>query len=181
MLSTQKLRETVDFYTEVLGFTCPNFVENWGWAVVVHDDVEIMFALPNAHLPFEKPVFTGSLYLNVENANEIWEKIKDGPRFATPLKISTTVCANLPFMTTTAICCNSDKKLVIRSTRYEMSFLLNVIHILSPVAKRRGHPDQFFEEFCHPLRITVVQNFTVFIEKFLRAGKISVPENADQT
>jgi uncharacterized glyoxalase superfamily protein PhnB len=86
MLSTKKIRETVDFYTGVLGFTCPNFVEEWGWAVVACGDIEIMFALPNEHLPFEKPAFTGSFYFNVENADEIWEKLKDKTNVCYPIE-----------------------------------------------------------------------------------------------
>ncbi len=86
MLSTKKIRETVDFYTGVLGFSCPNFVEDWGWAVITHGDTELMFWLPNAHLPFEKPAFTGSFYLNVENADEIWEKLKDKVEVCYPIE-----------------------------------------------------------------------------------------------
>jgi uncharacterized glyoxalase superfamily protein PhnB len=86
MLSTKQLRETVGFYTEVLGFDCPNFVEDWGWAVVTHGEIEIMFALPNAHLPFEKPTFTGSLYFNVENADEMWERVKDQIKVCYPIE-----------------------------------------------------------------------------------------------
>jgi catechol 2,3-dioxygenase-like lactoylglutathione lyase family enzyme len=76
MLYTKKLQETVEFYTEVLGFECSNFVEKWGWVAVNHGEIELMFSLPNAHLPFEKPAFTGSFYFRVENADEVWEKIK---------------------------------------------------------------------------------------------------------
>jgi len=86
MLSTKKMRETVDFYTNVLGFTCPDFVEDWGWAVVTYGEVEMMFCLPNAHLPFEKPAFTGSFYFNVENADEIWEKLKDKTEVCYPIE-----------------------------------------------------------------------------------------------
>jgi uncharacterized glyoxalase superfamily protein PhnB len=86
MLSTTKLRETVEFYTEVLGFDCPNFVEQWGWAVVSLGDVELMFCLPNAHLPFEKPVFTGSFYFNVDNADEVWTRLKNVAKVCYPIE-----------------------------------------------------------------------------------------------
>lgn len=86
MLYTEKIRETVEFYTDILGFTCPNFVEEWGWAVVVQGDAEIMFCLPNAHLPFEKPAFTGSFYFKVENADEVWEKLKDKTKVCYPIE-----------------------------------------------------------------------------------------------
>jgi len=77
MLYTQNMRETVEFYTDILDFTCPDFVEDWGWAAIGYGDVELMFSLPNAHIPFEKPAFTGSLYFRVEDADEIWERLKD--------------------------------------------------------------------------------------------------------
>ncbi|HEV7645005.1 MAG TPA: VOC family protein [Pyrinomonadaceae bacterium] len=86
MLYTEKMRETVEFYTEVLGFTCPNFVEEWGWAALRHGDVEIMFSLPNAHISFEKPVFTGAFYFKVEDADEVWEKLKDKAGVSYPIE-----------------------------------------------------------------------------------------------
>ena len=86
MLSTKQLRETVDFYTKVLGFDCPNFVEEWGWAALNFGEVELMFALPNAHLPFDKPTLTGSLYFNVENADEVWEKVKGMTKVCYPIE-----------------------------------------------------------------------------------------------
>jgi uncharacterized glyoxalase superfamily protein PhnB len=86
MLYTEKLRETVAFYTDVLGFDCPNFIEEWGWAVVTSGDTEIMFSLPNAHIEFEKPVFTGSFYFKVENADEFWERLKDKANISYPIE-----------------------------------------------------------------------------------------------
>jgi uncharacterized glyoxalase superfamily protein PhnB len=86
MLSTKQLRETVDFYTEVLGFECPNFVEEWGWAALGFGEIELMFALPNAHMPFDGPIFTGSLYFNVESADEVWEKVKDATKVCYPIE-----------------------------------------------------------------------------------------------
>jgi uncharacterized glyoxalase superfamily protein PhnB len=86
MLYTEKLQETVEFYTGVLGFECPNFAEEWGWAAVNHGEIELMFSLPNAHLPFEKPVFTGSFYFRVENADELWEKVKDKAIVSYPIE-----------------------------------------------------------------------------------------------
>lgn len=36
-----------------------------------------MLAIPNAHLPFIKPVFTGSLYIITDNVDEAWTLLKD--------------------------------------------------------------------------------------------------------
>jgi len=86
MLYSEQVKETVEFYTGVLGFTCNNYMDDWSWASLACDDVEIMVALPNAHLPFEKPAFTGSFYINTDNAAGIWEALKDKVRICYPLE-----------------------------------------------------------------------------------------------
>ena len=79
MLATEKLTETMEFYQEHLGFECCGRYpeENPCWASLMNGDVEIMFNTPNAHLEFTKPTLTGSIYIYVENVDELWEKIKD--------------------------------------------------------------------------------------------------------
>ena len=59
MLWTDDLDGTVAFYTDILGFTCREKNEDWGWASLVCDDVWIMLAKPNAHERYEKIGFTG--------------------------------------------------------------------------------------------------------------------------
>lgn len=77
MIYTRELKETIRFYTEVLGFTCGEYNEDWGWASLNRDDAEIMLAKPNEHIPFEKPNFTGSFYICVNDADTYWEQVKD--------------------------------------------------------------------------------------------------------
>lgn len=77
MLWTQQLKETIDFYVKILGFTCGEYNEEWGWASLHKEEVEIMLAKPNEHTPFDKPVFTGSFYIHVDNVEEVWEQLKD--------------------------------------------------------------------------------------------------------
>ncbi len=77
LIRTRNLRETVDFYVNNLGFTCGEYNEDWGWAAFHRDDIEIMAAQPNAHMPFEKPVFTGSIYITVDDADAFWEEFRD--------------------------------------------------------------------------------------------------------
>ncbi|WP_313808069.1 VOC family protein [Flavobacterium sp.] len=77
MLRTNELKETIAFYVNVLGFTCGEYNEDWGWAALHRDDVEIMLAKPNEHTPFDKPIFTGSFYINVDSADQLWEQLKD--------------------------------------------------------------------------------------------------------
>ena len=50
--------------------------ESWSWAAFSRDEIEIMAAYPNAHIPFEQPLFTGSFYILVKDADAIWDEIK---------------------------------------------------------------------------------------------------------
>jgi len=86
MLYTKDLRKTVDFYTSVLGFRCEALRENYGWASVRLDDVRIMFALPNDHLPFDKPTFTGSIYLYPDDVDEVWKQVKTKAEVCYPIE-----------------------------------------------------------------------------------------------
>jgi len=77
ILYTTQVKETVDFYTNKLGFICQHHTDDWNWAVFSRDDIEIMAALPNEHLPFEKPLFTGSFYITTDEVEVMWHEIKD--------------------------------------------------------------------------------------------------------
>ncbi|HSZ34003.1 MAG TPA: VOC family protein [Puia sp.] len=76
MLSTNQLKETIDFYTNKLGFSLVAGDE-LGWAAIQRGNVELMFTLPNQHIPFDKPVYTGSFYINVDDVDQIWTELKD--------------------------------------------------------------------------------------------------------
>src|SRR5579871_2607795 len=76
ILWTEKLNESIEFYTDILGFACGEQNDDWGWASLFRDSVEIMLAKPNAHMPFERPIFTGSFYINTDNVDELWETIR---------------------------------------------------------------------------------------------------------
>ena len=86
MLWTDKLSETIDFYTSVLGFTVEEKNDNWGWASLCKDQINIMVAKPNEYTPFEKPIFTGSFYFKIENADEMWESLKDKTKICYPIE-----------------------------------------------------------------------------------------------
>lgn len=77
VLYTTDLQATVTFYTRVLGFTCEALDFSIGWASLKRDDVGIMLSLPNAHIPFEKPTFTGAIYINTTDVDKLWENLKD--------------------------------------------------------------------------------------------------------
>jgi uncharacterized glyoxalase superfamily protein PhnB len=74
---THEIDTTIDFYCAVLGFTCDQRNDDWNWAALHKDDCEIMVANPNAHTPFEKPTFTGSLYIKVDDVDFLWHSLKD--------------------------------------------------------------------------------------------------------
>src|ERR1700742_3515749 len=86
MLSTTDIRQTVTFYTTMLGFQCEAMSEEWGWASVKRDQVAIMFALPNAHKSFDKPTLTGSLYIRVDDVDALWEQLKDKVEIGYPVE-----------------------------------------------------------------------------------------------
>jgi uncharacterized glyoxalase superfamily protein PhnB len=86
MLRTLDLQGSVDFYTGVLGFTCEGRADREGWASVRRDLVTIMFALPDERDPFDRPVFTGSLYINADDVDALWEKVKDRARVCYPIE-----------------------------------------------------------------------------------------------
>ena len=78
MLTVTAIEPAVAFYRDVLGFRVVSSAE--GWAAVARDGVEVMFALPNAHLPFDAPRFTGSLYFRVDDVDALWTQLKDRAR-----------------------------------------------------------------------------------------------------
>jgi len=86
MLYTANLRGTVEFYTTVLGFHCEALSEDWGWASVRRDSVAIMLALPNEHIVFDKPAFTGSLYLYSDEVDVLWQQLKDKVKVCYPVE-----------------------------------------------------------------------------------------------
>jgi len=86
MLRTKDLKGSVEFYTRLLGFECGALSEDWGWASLSRDGVTLMLALPNAHEPFERPSFTGSLYIRCDDVDAMWEQVKDRAKVCYPLE-----------------------------------------------------------------------------------------------
>jgi uncharacterized glyoxalase superfamily protein PhnB len=78
MLTVTAIEPAVAFYRDVLGFRVVSSME--GWAAIERDGVEVMFALPNAHTPFDAPRFTGSLYFRVDDVDALWAQLKDRAR-----------------------------------------------------------------------------------------------------
>ena len=89
MLETEDLRQTIKFYTELLGFKCQGLypdADNPCWASLVKDQIEIMFTTRNAHSRLEQPMMTGSLYFNPDNVDEAWEQLKDQVMIEYPIE-----------------------------------------------------------------------------------------------
>ena len=77
MLWTRAIKETIAFYTGILGFSLQEYNEEWGWASMELDRVGIMAAIPNDHMSFPGPTFTGSLYINTDDVDYWWHRLKD--------------------------------------------------------------------------------------------------------
>jgi uncharacterized glyoxalase superfamily protein PhnB len=84
VLYVVNMDETIRFYCELLGFACLNRTD--GWAALRNDYVEIMISLPNAHIPFEKPLFTGSLYFHTGDVDGCWQRLKDKTTIVYPIE-----------------------------------------------------------------------------------------------
>ena len=72
---TADLNRTIDFYVNVIGFTCLANDSSKGWARVKFDNAEIIISRPNNHVTFDKSVFTGTFYFNINNVDEIYSKV----------------------------------------------------------------------------------------------------------
>lgn len=86
MLWTNQLAETLQFYTETLGFTCHEYNEEWGWASLGRNGVELMLSRPNAHTHVEKPQFSGSFYISTDDVEANWEELKDKATICYPIE-----------------------------------------------------------------------------------------------
>jgi uncharacterized glyoxalase superfamily protein PhnB len=84
MLRTHDLDATIAFYHDLLGFQCASRME--GWAALQNGGVEIMIATPNAHEPFAKPVFTGSLYFHADDLDACWLQVKNKAEVVYPIE-----------------------------------------------------------------------------------------------
>lgn len=86
MITSANFQETVDFYTSTLGFICDAKSDEWEWASLRRDSVEIMVSKPFDHIPFEKPIFTGSFYINTDKIDKLWDELKDKATVVFPIE-----------------------------------------------------------------------------------------------
>jgi len=76
MLETKDMQATMKFYTEVLGFNCNTFSEEWGWAHFSKDEISLMFSRPNEQRNIPEPIMSGSLYITVDDVDSVWDELK---------------------------------------------------------------------------------------------------------
>jgi len=86
LLETPDLHATIFFYAEKLGFTCDSYDEAAGWASLRKDEVAIMFSLPNVHRNIPKPILSGSLYFHCDDAQALWEELKNNCEVCYPIE-----------------------------------------------------------------------------------------------
>lgn len=75
ILWTENIDETIGFYTRILGFNLIGRNDEWQWASLKKDEVMIMLS-QNDYEKSNGIGFTGSLYFNVDNVDELWEDLK---------------------------------------------------------------------------------------------------------
>ncbi len=73
---TLRLTETEVFYTTKLDFKVISGSPGEGWILLRRDSIEVMFSLPNEHIPFKEPLFTGSFYFRTDRVELLWNKLK---------------------------------------------------------------------------------------------------------
>lgn len=86
ILYTEQIDETITFYTKHLGFTCDNKNDDWSWAAIHRNEVKLMLAKPNTHIPFTKPTFTGSFYIKLDDVESLWDELKDKLEICYPIE-----------------------------------------------------------------------------------------------
>lgn len=76
VLWTENLEEAIGFYIHILGFIVLGKNDDWNWALLQKDDIQIMLSKPNGHEKVSAISFTGSFYFTVTDVDELWEELK---------------------------------------------------------------------------------------------------------
>jgi len=84
MLTVAAMEPAIAFYRDTLGFECLTSTDDW--ACMDNNGTELMLALPNAHLPFEKPVLTGSLYFTTDDVDSWWDLLREKCQVEYPIE-----------------------------------------------------------------------------------------------
>lgn len=84
-LEVENMDKTIAFYESFLDFKCMSRDAN-NWAFLKKDDVEIMLSSRFYEDKFPKPVFTGGLYIYVDDIDVIWQILKDRVDICYPIE-----------------------------------------------------------------------------------------------
>lgn len=85
ILWTENIDETIGFYIRILGFSLMERNDEWRWASLKKDNVQIMLS-QNEYEKLNEIGFTGSFYFNVDNVDELWEDLKTKVKVAYEIK-----------------------------------------------------------------------------------------------
>lgn len=80
IFETRDLKETVEYYSTVLGFECEGMWPEGHtpcWADMRRGNATIMLTSRKENSDHAKPAFTGSIYLYPEDVDELWDELKD--------------------------------------------------------------------------------------------------------
>ncbi|MBS1492401.1 MAG: VOC family protein [Bacteroidetes bacterium] len=86
MLETKSMKDTLQFYTQILGFENDGYSEEWGWMSLKKNGLSIMFITPNDHRNFPEPIMSGSLYINTNEVDDVWNELKDKCKVCYPIE-----------------------------------------------------------------------------------------------
>ena len=84
-LEVENMDESIDFYESYLDFKCISR-EGDQWAYVQKDEVSIMLSSRFFEDKHPKPVFTGGLYIYVDDIDVIWQILKEKVKICYPLE-----------------------------------------------------------------------------------------------
>ncbi|WP_296382118.1 VOC family protein [Winogradskyella sp.] len=84
-LEVKNMDDTILFYESHLDFKCIDREED-AWAFIQKDDISIMLSSRFNEGKQPKPVFTGGLYIYVDDIDVIWQILKDKVTISYPIE-----------------------------------------------------------------------------------------------
>lgn len=85
LLEVENMSETIRFYETILDFTCVDRKDE-EWAVVIKDDVTIMFSARFYKEKHPETYMTGSLFINTSDVDVLWQILKDKVDICYPIE-----------------------------------------------------------------------------------------------
>lgn len=85
MLEVQNMDETISFYEQKLDFKCAG-KQGSEWARLEKDRVAIMLTERYSQKVQSEPTLTGSIYIETDQVDELWEKLKSEVKISYPIE-----------------------------------------------------------------------------------------------